>query len=188
MSADVNQLMTFFYPFAAQLVTGPAMLIASITLLWFQIKCAGAGRGRGGWRLHSSLPVGRCVVPAMPWWRCIPPPQPAPDASWHRAPRTATRRWATFVGLGILLVTTPITSIFMKKIVGYRREMLKYTDQVGSGGREAGRRVAGGGQASGLGPGIPKRTPLQGVGQVARSNTFIHTTSRPPSPAPTCSA
>ncbi len=38
MSADVNQLMTFFYPFAAQLVTGPAMLIASITLLWFQIK------------------------------------------------------------------------------------------------------------------------------------------------------
>lgn len=38
MSADVNQLMTFFYPFAAQLVTGPAMLIASIVLLWFQIK------------------------------------------------------------------------------------------------------------------------------------------------------
>lgn len=38
MSTDVNQLMTFFYPFAAQLVTGPAMLIASIVLLWFQIK------------------------------------------------------------------------------------------------------------------------------------------------------
>lgn len=75
MSADVNQLMTFFYPFAAQLVTGPAMLIASITLLWFQI------------------------------------------------------RWATFIGLGILLVTTPVTSIFMKKIVGYRRQMLVYTDQ-----------------------------------------------------------
>lgn len=35
------------------------------------------------------------------------------------------------MGLGILLITTPITSIFMKKIVGYRREMLKYTDQVG---------------------------------------------------------
>lgn len=38
MSTDVNQLMTFFYPFAAQLVTGPAMLIASVVLLWFQIK------------------------------------------------------------------------------------------------------------------------------------------------------
>ncbi|KAL4457987.1 hypothetical protein ABPG75_012852 [Micractinium tetrahymenae] len=75
MSADVSQLMTFFYPFAAQLVTGPAMLVAAVVLLWFQIK------------------------------------------------------WATFIGLGILLVTTPVTSIFMKKIVGYRREMLKYTDQ-----------------------------------------------------------
>lgn len=60
MSADVNQLMTFFYPFAAQLVTGPAMLIAAVVLLWFQI------------------------------------------------------RWATFIGLGILLATTPVTSIFMK--------------------------------------------------------------------------
>lgn len=60
MSADVNQLMTFFYPFAAQLVTGPAMLLTAVVLLWFQIK------------------------------------------------------WATFIGLGILLITTPITSIFMK--------------------------------------------------------------------------
>lgn len=60
MSADVNQLMTFFYPFAAQLVTGPAMLVAAVVLLWFQI------------------------------------------------------RWATFIGLGILLITTPVTSIFMK--------------------------------------------------------------------------
>lgn len=38
MSADVNQLQMFFYPFAAQLITGPAMLITSIILLWFQIK------------------------------------------------------------------------------------------------------------------------------------------------------
>ncbi|PSC67462.1 hypothetical protein C2E20_8853 [Micractinium conductrix] len=74
MSADVNQLQTFFYPFAAQLLTGPAMIIAAITLLWFQIS------------------------------------------------------WATFIGLGILLITTPVTSIFMKKIVGYRRKMLQYTD------------------------------------------------------------
>jgi hypothetical protein len=41
----------------------------------------------------------------------------------------APNRWATFIGLGILLVTTPITSIFMKKIVGYRRAMLRFTDQ-----------------------------------------------------------
>ena len=39
MSADVNQLMMFFYPFANQLVSGPAMLIAALVLLWFQIKC-----------------------------------------------------------------------------------------------------------------------------------------------------
>ena len=38
-------------------------------------------------------------------------------------------RWATFIGLGILLITTPVTSIFMKKIVAYRRGMLRYTDQ-----------------------------------------------------------
>ena len=38
MSADVNQLMTFFYPFAAQLISGPAILTAAIVLLWFQIK------------------------------------------------------------------------------------------------------------------------------------------------------
>lgn len=49
------------------------------------------------------------------------------------------------MGLGILLVTTPITSIFMKKIVGYRREMLKYTDQVG------GSRVGGGSWAAAAG-------------------------------------
>ncbi len=70
--------------------------------------------------LHSSTPACPCHTLS-----------PCP------APPLATCRWATFVGLGILLVTTPITSIFMKKIVGYRREMLKYTDQVGSRGREA---------------------------------------------------
>ncbi len=75
MSADVNQMQMFFYPFASQLLTGPAMLITSLVLLWFQI------------------------------------------------------RWATFIGLGILLLSTPATTIFLKKITGYRREMLKHTDQ-----------------------------------------------------------
>ena len=75
MSADVNQMQMFFFPFASQLLTGPAMLITSLVLLWFQI------------------------------------------------------RWATFIGLGILLVSTPATTIFLKKITGFRREMLKHTDQ-----------------------------------------------------------
>ena len=75
MSADVNQLQSFFYPFASQLLTGPVMLITALVLLWFQI------------------------------------------------------RWATFIGLGILLISTPATTIFLKKITGFRREMLKYTDQ-----------------------------------------------------------
>lgn len=75
MSADVNQLQMFFYPFATQLLTGPAMLITALALLWFQIQ------------------------------------------------------WATFIGLGILLLSTPATSIFVKKLSQYRREMLKYTDQ-----------------------------------------------------------
>jgi ABC-type multidrug transport system fused ATPase/permease subunit len=74
MSADVNQIQSFFYPFAAQLVTGPAMLITSLVLLWFRIK------------------------------------------------------WATFIGLGILLVSTPATTIFLKKITQYRRSMLRETD------------------------------------------------------------
>lgn len=75
MSADVNQLQMFFYPFASQLLTGPAMLITALVLLWFQIE------------------------------------------------------WATFIGLGILLISTPATTIFLKKITGFRREMLKHTDQ-----------------------------------------------------------
>jgi ATP-binding cassette subfamily C (CFTR/MRP) protein 1 len=75
MSADVNQLQSFFYPFASQLLTGPVMLITALILLWFQI------------------------------------------------------RWATFIGLGILLISTPATTIFLKKITGFRREMLKHTDQ-----------------------------------------------------------
>eukprot|EP00889_Picochlorum_renovo_P000358 jgi/Picre1/27388/NNA_000355.t1 len=58
MSADVNQLQMFFYPFASQLLTGPAMLITALVLLWFQIE------------------------------------------------------WATFIGLGILLISTPATTIF----------------------------------------------------------------------------
>jgi len=75
MSADVNQLQMFFYPFASQLITGPIMLVTSLVLLWFQI------------------------------------------------------RWATFIGLGILIVFTPFTTIFLKKITFFRREMLKQTDQ-----------------------------------------------------------
>lgn len=75
MSADVNQLQSFLYPFASQVITGPVTMVVALVLLWFQIK------------------------------------------------------WATFIGLGILLISTPITTIFLKKITGFRREMLKYTDQ-----------------------------------------------------------
>ena len=75
MSADVNQLQSFFYPFASQILTGPVVLITALILLWFQI------------------------------------------------------RWATFIGLGILLISTPATTIFLKKITQYRRQMLKQTDQ-----------------------------------------------------------
>lgn len=75
MSADVNQLQSFLYPFASQVITGPVTMIVALVLLWFQIK------------------------------------------------------WATFIGLGILLISTPVTTIFLKKITTFRREMLKYTDQ-----------------------------------------------------------
>lgn len=76
MSADVNQLQMFFYPYVQQLVTGPATIIAALVLLWFQIS------------------------------------------------------WTTFIGLAILLVSTPLTGIFVAKLSAYRREMLKYTDKV----------------------------------------------------------
>lgn len=75
MSADVNQVMSFFYPFGTTLLTGPIILITALTLLWFQIE------------------------------------------------------WATFIGLGILLISTPATSIFVKKLTKYRRQMLVHTDQ-----------------------------------------------------------
>ena len=40
MSNDVNNVMTFFYPFFTQCFVAPAILVAAIVLLWFQIKWA----------------------------------------------------------------------------------------------------------------------------------------------------
>ncbi len=40
MSADVNHVMQFFYPFFNQLFSAPALLIASLILLYFQIRSA----------------------------------------------------------------------------------------------------------------------------------------------------
>lgn len=40
MSADVNHVMQFFYPFFNQLFSAPALLIASLILLYFQIRYA----------------------------------------------------------------------------------------------------------------------------------------------------
>jgi hypothetical protein len=47
MSADVNTVMTFFYPFANQLFSAPAMLITALILLIFQIRCAIPVQGSG---------------------------------------------------------------------------------------------------------------------------------------------
>ncbi|KAK9823870.1 hypothetical protein WJX72_006059 [[Myrmecia] bisecta] len=74
MSADVNNIMQFFYPFFLQLFSAPLSLVASLVLLWFQI------------------------------------------------------RWATFIGMAILLLSTPSTALFVKKLTGYRRQMLVQTD------------------------------------------------------------
>ncbi|KAL0031798.1 hypothetical protein WJX79_007928 [Trebouxia sp. C0005] len=74
MSADVNHVMQFFYPFFNQLFSAPALLIASLILLYFQI------------------------------------------------------RWATFIGMAILMASTPASAIFVKKIIMFRRKMLKETD------------------------------------------------------------
>lgn len=38
MSADVNNIIQFFYPMMAQLVVAPCILIAALVLLWFQIR------------------------------------------------------------------------------------------------------------------------------------------------------
>ena len=38
MSADVNHVMQFFYPFFNQLFSAPALLITSLILLYFQIR------------------------------------------------------------------------------------------------------------------------------------------------------
>jgi len=37
-------------------------------------------------------------------------------------------RWATFIGMAILMASTPASAIFVKKIIMFRRKMLKETD------------------------------------------------------------
>lgn len=39
-----------------------------------------------------------------------------------------TCRWATFIGMAILMASTPASAIFVKKIIMFRRKMLKETD------------------------------------------------------------
>jgi len=68
-------LAQFFYPFFSQLFIAPAILIAALVLLWFQIK------------------------------------------------------WATFIGLAMLLLTSPATGFFVKRLTHLRKMMLKETDQ-----------------------------------------------------------
>jgi len=74
MSADVNNIIQFFYPMMAQLVVAPCILIAALVLLWFQI------------------------------------------------------RWATFIGLAMLVACSPATGFFVKRLTGLRRRMLIETD------------------------------------------------------------
>ena len=38
MSADINQLQSFFFPNVQQLITGPITVVVAIVLLWFQIR------------------------------------------------------------------------------------------------------------------------------------------------------
>ena len=38
-------------------------------------------------------------------------------------------RWATFIGLAMLLLTSPVTGLFIKRLTHLRKEMLKETDQ-----------------------------------------------------------
>ena len=65
----------FFYPFFSQLFIAPAILVAALVLLWFQIK------------------------------------------------------WATFIGLGMLMLTSPATGFFVKRLTHLRKQMLVQTDQ-----------------------------------------------------------
>lgn len=74
MSADVNNVMQFFYPMFSQLIVAPCILIAALVLLWFQI------------------------------------------------------RWATFIGLAMLMLSSPATGLFVKRLTGLRRRMLLETD------------------------------------------------------------
>lgn len=38
------------------------------------------------------------------------------------------RRWATFIGLAMLLLSSPATGLFVKRLTGLRRRMLLETD------------------------------------------------------------
>ncbi len=43
MSADSNNIVTFFFPYLNQAISAPIMLVASVILLYFQIKCGCSG-------------------------------------------------------------------------------------------------------------------------------------------------
>lgn len=76
MSADINQLQSFFFPNFQQLITCPVTIIVAIVLLWFQI------------------------------------------------------RWATFIGLGVVILIMPFTARLVSKMSFFRKRMLVHTDQV----------------------------------------------------------
>ncbi len=141
MSADVNNIIQFFYPMMAQLVVAPCILIAALVLLWFQIR----------WvlpPLHCSQ--GSCFVCCCcliaGFSYCIvcilrADAKPEPLRRLHsflsEEARSCVRwrgvvwrpsRWATFIGLAMLVLCSPATGFFVKRLTGLRRRMLLETD------------------------------------------------------------
>lgn len=88
------------------------MLIAAIIQLWFQASRVGELGAPCAAALLPPSPAALAPAPAnpgspTPCTRHAPPPCPARQI-----------KWATFIGLGILLLTTPASAIFMKKVTG----------------------------------------------------------------------
>lgn len=116
----------------SQLIVAPCILIAALVLLWFQIRYIAAK-----FRTDEITASAMCRHGAPPHL-CKPACVFHASTTMHVPPCTAGQqlahspwyvlRWATFIGLAMLLLSSPATGFFVKRLTGLRKRMLVETD------------------------------------------------------------
>jgi len=108
----------------------PALIIVILILLYQQVGRSGSrvggggGGGRGlvgGCRLQLRHESCQRVGTERPQLNSIPSSLPRPPP--HRQVG-----WATFVGLAVMLVYTPLSAKVSRKLIEFRRTLMKWTD------------------------------------------------------------